>query len=288
MDRRNCLKLMGTVGAASLGGAEQARAATEQTNDTFGILVDLTACIGCRTCEKACAFSNELPEPAEPAPAKEGVPAPQRESSPSQWTVVNRHQTSKGDVFVKRQCMHCLTPACATSCLTKAFEKTKEGPVVWHANKCMGCRYCMVSCPFDVPKFEYNSPIPKMQKCRMCWEKLVEGEKPACVDFCTMQALTFGKRSELLETARQRIYQNPGKYVSHIYGEHELGGTGVLYIAGVPFSELGFPTGFDDQPIPERTRGFLTSVPVVLTVFPAFLFGLRQATRQSTTHSAAE
>jgi Fe-S-cluster-containing dehydrogenase component len=195
--------------------------------------------------------------------------------------VVNGYQTSGGQVFVKRQCMHCVTPACAASCLTKAFEKTKEGPVVWHEDKCMGCRYCMISCPFDVPKFEYDSPIPKVQKCKMCWEKLVKGEKPACVDFCPMEALTFGKRSELLETARGRIYQNPGKYISHIYGERELGGTGVLYISAVPFAELGFPTNFDDVPVPEETRDFLTAVPVVLTLFPAFLFGLRQATKQA-------
>jgi len=281
MDRRTCLKLMGAAGIASVGGTCRADAAETETNDTYGILVDLTACAGCRTCEKACAFANDLPEPSEPTPAEEGGALPKRETSPCQWTVVNSHPIGEGEVFVKRQCMHCVTPACATACLTKAMFKTAEGAVVWRANKCMGCRYCMVSCPFDVPKFEYDSPVPKIQKCRMCWEKVVEGEVPACVDFCSMEALQFGKRSELLEIARQRIYQNPGKYVSHIFGEHEVGGTGVLYISAVPFEELGFPTHLDEAPIAEHTRDFLTGVPVVLTLFPALLFGIRRATERT-------
>jgi Fe-S-cluster-containing dehydrogenase component len=280
MDRRTCLKLIGTAGFVSLTGKRSAKAS--ETEDTYGILVDLTACIGCRTCEQACAFEHDLPMPPEATPEEEaGTSLAIHTTSPCQWTAVNSHQTDQGEVFVKRQCMHCVTPACATSCLTKALEKTKEGPVVWHADKCMGCRYCMVACPFDVPKFEYDSPVPKMEKCRMCWEKVVEGEVPACVDFCIGEALKFGKRSELLEMARQRIYQNPGKYVSHIYGEYEAGGTGVLYISAVPFEQLGFPTHLDDVPMAEHTRGFLTSVPVVLTLVPAFLFGLRQATKQT-------
>jgi hypothetical protein len=136
----------------------------------------------------------------------------------------------------------------------------------------------MVSCPFDVPKFEYYSAVPKIVKCQMCFDRLADGGKPACVENCGGDALTFGKRGELLEMARQRIYQSPGQYVSHIYGEHEAGGTSILYISGAPFGELGFRTDLGTESYPERTRDFLTAVPLVLTLWPAGLLALRRAT----------
>lgn len=146
----------------------------------------------------------------------------------------------------------------------------------------MGCRFCMISCPFDVPKFEYDSPVPKIQKCRMCWEKLTEegianGARPACVESCPAEAMTFGKRSELLRIARERIVENPGKYVDHIYGEREAGGTGFLYLSPVPFEELGFRTDLDTTSYPELTRDFLTAVPLVLLLWPAMMIGLRKS-----------
>jgi len=275
MKRRAFLQLMGAVGGASLAGGRRAEAAAVAQNDPSGILMDLTACGGCRTCESACAEANGLPEPAYDAKTVDEI---RRTTSEQQWVVVNRHATSKGDVFVRRQCMHCVQPACASACLTKALYRTPEGPVVWREAKCMGCRFCMVSCPFDVPKFEYHSAVPRIQKCRMCWERLQNGQKPACVENCPAEALTFGKRSELLEIARERIYRNPGKYQSHIYGEREVGGTSVLYLSAVPFAELGFPTGLGEMPYPEYSRDFLTAVPIVLTLWPAFLLALRRAT----------
>jgi formate dehydrogenase iron-sulfur subunit len=203
--------------------------------------------------------------------------------------VVNRYDTSNGgEVFVKTQCMHCLQPACAAGCLTKALDKTDEGPVVWDGKKCMGCRFCMVSCPFDVPKFEYSSWNPKIQKCRLCYERLVEGQVPACVENCPAEALTFGKRGELLEIARERIYQNPDDYVHEIYGEHEAGGTSWLYISPVPFEELGFRTDLSTTGYPETTRDFLTAVPLVLVGWPALLLALRKATGQRETEPASE
>ncbi|MDX1583404.1 MAG: 4Fe-4S dicluster domain-containing protein, partial [Thermoanaerobaculia bacterium] len=127
------------------------------------------------------------------------------------------------------------------------------------------------------PKFEYDSAVPKIQKCQLCFDRIKEGERPACVENCPAGALTFGPRRELLEIAKQRIYQNPDRYVSHIYGEHEAGGTSWLYISGVPFEELGFPTNLESEPYPEKTRVFLTAVPFVLLLWPAFMLGLRRA-----------
>jgi len=283
MRRRAFLKLLGAVAGTAAGSAlesrsakaEDAVAATARAEDQAAVLVDLTVCVGCRTCEAACAEAHGLPEPDW---SDDFSYETERFADEEQWTVVNRHETSRGEVFAKRQCMHCVQPACAAACLTKALLKTPEGPVVWRADKCMGCRFCMVSCPFDVPKFEYHSAVPRIQKCRMCWDRLRQGEEPACVESCPSGALTFGTRSELLRLARERIVQSPNQYVDHIYGEHEAGGTGWLYLSPVPFEELGFRTDLEPTAYPELTRDFLTSVPLVLILWPAMLFGLREAT----------
>ncbi len=262
------------AGATSLAGCASAPRRPEEAGEDLAVLVDLTQCAGCRMCEFACAEANDLPEPDYDEKTVDEV---RRDTSEKQYQLVNRFETSAGEVYARRQCMHCLEPACAAACLTKALLKTEEGPVIWRSDKCMGCRYCMISCPFDVPKFEYHSAVPRIQKCTMCWERLRRGEQPACVENCPAEALTFGPRDELLEVARSRIYRNPGDYVSHIYGEHEAGGTSWLYLSPVPFEELDFPTHLDDTSYPELTRDFLTAVPVVLTVWPAFLLALRRA-----------
>jgi Fe-S-cluster-containing dehydrogenase component len=217
------------------------------------------------------------------APAEEAVDLyEQRETSPDRLTVVNAYDTERGRVTVKRQCMHCLQPACGAACLTAAMNKTPEGPVTWREDKCMGCRFCMISCPFEVPKFEFDSPNPQIRKCDMCFERLQQGEEPACVANCPTGALSFGPRSELLDEARYRIYTNPGRYVHHIYGEHEAGGTSYLYLSPVPFEQLGFPTHLATTPYPVFTREFLYAVPLVLTIAPPFLLAMAKTRRNGT------
>ena len=274
LDRRSLFKLAGAAGGAAFL-PRRAAAARIDPNETWAVLVDLTRCVGCRTCEEACAEANGLPEPDW---SDDMSYASLRKTTERQWTVVNRYATTRGEVFVKSQCMHCLQPACAAGCLTRALSKTEEGPVVWTEGKCMGCRFCMVSCPFDGPKFEYDSAVPKIQKCRMCFERVADGGVPACVENCPGEALTFGKRGELLRTARERIVQNPGTYVDHIYGEHEVGGTGFLYLSPVPVEEVGFRTDLGEIALPEATRDFLTAVPLVLVTWPAMMLALRRAT----------
>lgn len=181
---------------------------------------------------------------------------------------------------MRRSCNHCNSPACASACLTKAMYKTDEGPVIWREDKCIGCRSCMISCPFDVPKFEFNSPNPKINKCRMCYELLQEGQKPVCVENCLAEAIIFGKRRDLLEIAKSRIYSEPEKYYHEIYGEHEVGGTGLLYLASVPFDELGLRNDLGKTSYPEYNKTFLYAVPSVLVLFPAFLLGLYNAAKE--------
>jgi len=170
--------------------------------------------------------------------------------------------------------MHCNQPACASACLTKAMEKTKEAAVIYHKDRCMGCRYCMIACPFDIPKFEYNSPTPYVWKCIFCYERQQKGKQPACAEVCPTGATLFGKKRDLLEIARTRIYTEPDRYVHHIYGEHEVGGTGWLFLSGVPLEKIDLKTNLGTTPYPELTSGFLYGVPLVFVLWPSLLIGL--------------
>lgn len=270
MNRRNFFRVAGVAGLA-LSGKPAFSTKTDEKTEFVGVLVDTTRCIGCRSCEVACAEAHDLPVPDV---KNDDALAKERTTSETSYTVVNRYETEKGEVFVKKQCMHCWQPACAAACLTNAMYKTHQGPVIWRSKKCMGCRFCMVSCPYDIPKFEYNSTNPRIQKCTMCWERLEEGKKPACVAACPTDALMFGMKRELMEIGRVRIYRHPTHYVHKIYGEHMVGGTGWLYLSAVPFEQIGFRTDLGTTPYPEFTRDFLYAVPVVLFGLPAFLMGL--------------
>ncbi len=271
MDRRGFLKTSVLVGGTAIA-AKQLNAQEQQDPEEYvGILVDTTRCIGCRACEVACSeeHDNFVPDVI-----NDGALEERRTTNEKQFTVVNKYETEKGDVFVKTQCMHCYQAACAIACPTEAMKQTEGGPVIWRGNKCIGCRYCMISCPFNMVKYEFNEWNPRVQKCTMCFERLEAGEKPACVSSCPTDALMFGTRVKNLEVARHRIYNHPDEYVKHIFGEHEVGGTGYIYLSAVPFEQLGFPTDLGNTAYPEYTKQFLYSVPLVLFGAPAFLLGL--------------
>ena len=282
LSRRTFFKFAGVAGAAGVVGAPKAAAAsTLHPVNTPAVLVDATRCVGCRGCEAACSDANQLPTPA--MAGSDAVFAKRRKTDVKIYTVVNRASadSKQGDArFVKTQCMHCLDPACASACLAKALEKTAAGPVVYHPERCLGCRYCMVACQFDIPKFEFDSPAPYINKCSFCAERQAQGLQPACASVCPTGALQFGHREELLEEARTRIYQNPDKYVHHVYGEEEAGGTSWLYITDVPFEKLGFRTDLGPTSPPELTRTALAAVPFVLTLWPPLLMGLYTFSKQ--------
>ncbi len=271
MDRRGFIKTTLVAGTAALAGNQLCAQDTRQPEEFVGILVDTTRCIGCRACEIACGEVHDL---MVPDVLNDGALEKHRDTSDKQWMVVNKFETEKGEVFVKKQCMHCYQAACATACPTEAMNQTMKGPVIWDGDKCIGCRFCMVSCPFGVPKFEYNDWNPKIQKCTMCFERLEAGQKPACVAACPTDTLMFGTRVQNLEIARHRIYSYPDQYVHQIYGEHEAGGTGYIYLSAVPFEQIGFRTDLGNTPYPEYTKEFLYGVPMVLFGVPALLLGL--------------
>jgi formate dehydrogenase iron-sulfur subunit len=278
INRREFLKTMGIAGASLSGVTALGASKSElESSEFYSILHDITLCEGCQECEFACAKANNLPAPADgdyPDSSKKRV------LKPNQYSVINAVESTAGEVYTKQQCMHCAQPACASACLTQAMHKTAEGPVTWTEGKCMGCRYCMISCPFDIPKFEFDDNNPKIGKCQMCFSRLQAGQVPACVENCPAGALSFGKRSAILREAHQRILDDPDGYVDHVYGEFEAGGTSWLNISPVPFDELGFKTNLETKPYPELTKGFLYSVPSVFILWPALLMGLREATRR--------
>ncbi len=282
MDRRNFIKTIGVVGASVLP-ARSLR--SEEMVEFKGILVDTTRCVGCQNCSVVCAESHGLPEPNLDEMFEINGNRP---TTPEQWTTVSRFEVGGEEIYVKKQCMHCNQPACAAACPTKALLKTEEGPVIWRGDKCMGCRFCMISCPFDIPKFEYDSPNPRIQKCVMCWEKLQEGEQPECVANCPEEAIIFGTRRELIDEAKSRIYTQPERYVHEIYGEQEVGGTGYLYLAGASFDQLGFKQDLGTEAYPDYTKTFLYSVPFVITLWPAFLLALHNATKKDEQESEGE
>jgi len=281
MDRREFLKTIGIgIGGVACGDILIPSIVNAQNafggNEFFGVLVDTTRCIGCMRCEMACAEAHNLPLPDI---SNDSVFEKKRNTTETRWTVVNRYETEKGKIFVKQQCMHCNQPACVAACLVKAMKKRKEAHVTWDTN-CIGCRLCMVSCPFDMPKLEYNSPLPKIQKCNLCWDRFQEGKLPACVEACPVEALKFGARRDLLDEANSRIFQNPHNYVHHVYGGHEVGGTSYIYLSAVPFEQIGFRGDLGTTPYPEFTTGFLHAVPFVDVLWPLILLGINRAIRR--------
>jgi Fe-S-cluster-containing dehydrogenase component len=245
--------------------------------DSLGVLFDATRCIGCRKCEEACNKVNELPVPPKPFGDLE-VLQRKRRTDAKTYTVVNRYENipgAKAPVYRKIQCNHCLEPACASACFVRAFAKNRNGAVTYDETVCVGCRYCMIACPFEIPTYEYDKAFtPRIMKCTFCYPRLIKGQLPGCVEICPAEALTFGKRRNLLKIARERIELFPGRYLDHIYGETEMGGTAWMTLSGVPFRELGMREDLGTTPAPELTKGALSAVPVVAAMWPVLLTGV--------------
>ncbi|WP_173297190.1 4Fe-4S dicluster domain-containing protein [Thermanaeromonas sp. C210] len=252
---------------------------------SYGMLIDLTLCIGCKGCQIACKQWNDLPAEKTTFNADWSNPP---ELTARTWKRVGHHLVQKGDKlvwrFVPQACMHCNEAACEAACFVHAFYKTPEGPVLYKENLCVGCRYCMVACPFGIPKFEWDETFPLVRKCRMCYERIADGQQPACASACPTGATLFGRRDELLAEARNRINTNPGKYVPHIYGEKEAGGTSVLYLSDVPFHELGFKTvekgEIPAEPIPSFSDRIVRWTLPVAATWTAVLGGLYWYTKR--------
>ena len=238
------------------------------------VLYDANKCIGCRACQVACKQWNELP--AETT-TNQGTYENPPQLSAYTFTKVRFNEIEDNGkfhfVFTKIQCMHCEHPACVEACLVGALVKTANGAVVYDDNKCIGCRYCMVACPFGIPSFEWDDPLPWIRKCSFCADRQGGGLKPACVTTCPTGALKFGEREELIAEARERISLATDQYVDHIYGEKEVGGTSWLYLSPVPFEKLGLPT-VGSEPVTVDAERAMGAVPPVLLGVAAAMSGI--------------
>jgi formate dehydrogenase iron-sulfur subunit len=249
MNRRLLFKSLAAAATLSvIPATASAREKRTVRKDAVGLLYDTTRCIGCKACVVACKEANQLEADVDGYggglyDAPEGL-------NEFTKTVIQLHREDSGESsFVKKQCMHCVDPACVGACMLGAMHKTDFGVVAYDASLCVGCRYCEVACPFNVPTFQWSKASAKIVKCELCRDRLAEGKEPACSEVCPRGAVMFGRREDLLADARRRLAAKPDRYVQRIYGERELGGTQVLYVSHVPFEKLGFRFS-DEQAVP--------------------------------------
>jgi len=219
----------------------------------IGILTDVTKCVGCEKCVDACVKENGL-----------GRHVPNKRTNgdglgSERWTSIIKLDNGR---FVRKQCRHCEEPACVSACIVGALRKTEEGAVVYDAGKCMGCRYCMMACPYAIPRYSWEDVVPYVRKCKLCYDnRIQEGKQPACTEACPEGATIFGERDDLLKKAKARIQKEPDKYIDHVWGEKEVGGTSVLYISDTSLDFLGWSDKLSEIPPPQLTWGVLKKVP---------------------------
>jgi len=265
-DRRTLLKGLALAGGAAAAGAAPAAARRERREPppaAMGMLYDTTRCIGCKACVVACQQANDL----EPDTSLDGLHLAPIDLNGRTKNIIKLYEEGDRRSYMKKQCMHCVDPACAGACMLGSLHKDEEtGVVSYDPAYCVGCRYCMMACPFGVPKFEFGKASPRIVKCELCRHRIQgavaekepdgftrypAGHGPACCEVCPRQAVIYGRREELLAEAKSRIEESPGKYYQdRVYGEVEGGGTQVLYLAHVPFGKLGLPE-LGDQGVPQ-------------------------------------
>lgn len=266
---------------AMTGGARVLQAEeTPLPSTPVGLLYDASLCIGCKACEAACNEANNTPV---------DTTADQLHQAPPDLNVLTRNiiklykpENGSPSSFVKRQCMQCFDPACAAGCPFQALHKDPESGIVkWDGGKCIGCRYCTIACPYEVPRFQWQGFNPVVTKCELCSHRLAKGLKPGCSSVCPTGAVIFGPRTVLLAEAKRRIKKNPGRYYQdRVYGETDNGGTQALYLSRVPFEKLGLPE-LGPESVPSRTLRWQKRVYSYFAL-PAMLYvGLVQVIRKN-------
>jgi len=246
---------------------------TIPTAKSRAILFDMVRCTGCRGCVNACMKSHDFPGEAKDV----------TELSATAYTAMR----TEGEFNIRQMCRHCVSPSCASVCPVAALQKTELGPVVYDESKCIGCRYCMVACPFNVPRYEWDSPVPAVRKCDMCIDRLKDGKPTACAEACRFEATLCGTREELLAEAKKRIAEDPDMYYNHVYGEKELGGTNVMFLAPLPVESLGYKERLGETPLPALTWNVLEKLPGVVVVGGAALSAFWWITNRRDEVSAA-
>ncbi|HUI94168.1 MAG TPA: hydrogenase 2 operon protein HybA [Xanthobacteraceae bacterium] len=279
VDRRDFLTGAALAGATAVAPSEAsaiARPPRERLPQAVGMLYDSALCIGCKACVSACKAANDMPPevPANLTGWNENTWDTAEDLSGRTLNVIKVYRNGAaqqkdheidGFAFVKRHCLHCVDPSCVSVCPVAAMRKDPvTGVVSYDPDACIGCRYCVYACPFGVPQYDFNNPFGKIAKCQFCNHLQKQGKIPACCDVCPTGASLFGKVADLSQEIERRLTAAPGSayafprgrlgddrppnqatvptYVKAVYGEHEVGGTQVRYLAGIPFAKLGLPT----------------------------------------------
>ena len=240
----------------------------------FAILTDTTLCTGCETCVGACKQTYQLGRDR----AWRWKQHVDDLSSTRFCTILRRPQHH----FVRQQCRHCVDPACVSACIVGALQKTDIGPVIYDSKRCMGCRYCMMACPYGIPRYSWENNVPLVRKCILCYDRIKAGGQPACTQACPYGATIFGTRADMLAEARRRFAATPQKYFTRpdrtapeIFGEHEVGGTSVLYISDIDLNEfLPWRPNLPDEPLPALTWAALAKVPPVVLGVAGLMSGI--------------
>jgi len=228
------------------------------------MLIDVTKCIGCQGCQVACKNWNDKPANRTTLGGDFGSPTALNSKT---FTTVKfsegAPQEGNSWHFTKQQCMHCVEPACAAACACGALKKSELGPVEYDEKKCIGCRYCMLACPFGTPTFEWEKALPTIQKCEMCSDRIKAGIEPACSKTCAPGAILFGDRNELIGIAEGRIAARPDKYIGRVYGKDEAGGTSIMYISDTDFANLELTDGLENSKYSAYSWNALAKTPAV-------------------------
>jgi len=225
----------------------------------YGLLFDQTRCIGCKACEQACQVEHGQ--------------SPHEATKLDQDTY-NWVQEIGKESFHRHMCMHCEDPTCASVCPVAALQKTHQGPVIWVASRCLGCRYCMMACPFMIPKYEWHSVNPKVRKCDLCVHRVSKEKETACASICPTGATIFGFRKDLLKEAERRIRTEPAKYAGGIMGDDEVGGTSVLMLLAQSPAQSGLPANLPTTAMPGLTWKVLEKLPRIIPIWAVFLGGM--------------
>ena len=251
VNRRAFLKGAAVAGAVATvaSGPAEAREKRAAPADAVGMLYDATLCIGCKTCVVACKQANGNPPDTSTMGAMYDAPTGLNSKTRN---VIKLYQENGQQSYMKAQCMHCVDPACINACMMGSLKKREYGVVTWHGERCTGCRYCGIACPYGVPKYEYDKAWPKVVKCELCAEREGKPFQPACCEVCPREAVIAGNYTDLLAEAKRRLAANPDRYEPKVFGETDGGGTQVLYLsaAGVPFDKLGLPD-LGPEPVPQ-------------------------------------
>jgi formate dehydrogenase iron-sulfur subunit len=138
----------------------------------------------------------------------------------------------------------------------------------------------MMACPYGIPRYDWDKQVPYVKKCILCYDRIKEGGQPACTEACPEGATIYGERNHLIKIAKARIKENPGKYIDHVWGEHEVGGTSVLYISDIDLGFLAYKSHLKSTALPDETAPAMNAVPFAFVGMGGAMLGLNWIIRR--------